>query len=145
MLLNLALQQQQDKLELMANQMEELVHRNDKILSTVAQKDETIQSLKKNVEFFVKKTGKGGSNKRDLEREIARLMTENERLRSRLLELQREFELKETELISEINKLVIELNDGRGGLQDLNTLSASVGGMSIHKMVENIKLQNELR
>lgn len=129
----------------MANQMEELVNRNEKILSNGVQKDETIQSLKKNLEFFTRKTGKGGFNKRDLEKEIARLMTENERLRSRLIELQREYELKESELISEINKLVIELNDGRGGLQDFNTISGSVGGMSIHKMVENIKLQNELR
>lgn len=110
------------------------------------EKEETIESLRKNLEFFVNKPASGTSNRRDLENEIARLMGENERLRTRLIDLQREFEQKESELIGEINKLIIEINDGRTGGNEFTGFTATgIGGMSIHKMVENIKLQNELR
>jgi hypothetical protein len=52
-----------------------------------------------------------------LDKEIGRLMIENENLKLRMVEIQHEAEDKERELIGEINKLVTELNNTQN-LQD---------------------------
>lgn len=133
-------------MELASKEMDNLQNQINQLHSVNQEKEETISSLRKNLEFFVNKPASGSSNRRELEKEIARLMSENERLRTRVVELQRQFEQKESELIGEINKLIIEINDGRTGGNEFTGFTGSgIGGMSIHKMVENIKLQNELR
>lgn len=55
--------------------------------------------------------------RKDLDKEIGRLMIENENLKLRMVEIQHEAEDKERELIGEINKLVTELNNTQN-LQD---------------------------
>lgn len=129
-----------NRLEMGGDEIENLQKELEATRKENQNKEITIENLKKNLDFFAKgNKDKSGTGRRELEKEIARLMAENENLRMRLVQLQREFEEKETELISEINKLIIEINDNR------SIPKGEEGSMSIHKMVENIKLQNELR
>lgn len=55
-----------------------------------------------------------GKQQVDLKGEIIRLMSENESLKSKLIEIQRESEERENELISEINSLVASINKQNG-------------------------------
>lgn len=80
-------------------------------------KEITIENLKNNINLFSedsKSSSLTSSVKQRYETEVKRLMSENEDLRDKLVEMQREFEEKESELINEINKLVVELNEGQG-------------------------------
>lgn len=80
-------------------------------------KEITIENLKNNINLFSedsKSSTLTSSAKQRYETEVKRLMNENEDLRDKLVEMQREFEEKESELINEINKLVVELNEGQG-------------------------------
>ena len=128
-----------NRLEMGGDELQNLQKEIQNLSKECENKTITIENLRKYLDFFAKgNKDKGSSGRRELEQEVARLMSENEKLRMKLVQLQREFEEKETELIAEINKLIVEINDNRsiGKVED---------GMSIHKMVENIKLQNELR
>jgi hypothetical protein len=49
-----------------------------------------------------------------MKNEIIRLMTENENMKIKLVEIQRESEERENELISEINILVASMNKNDG-------------------------------
>ena len=64
-------------------------------------------------------------------------MKENDQLRTRLADLQKLFEEKEGELIKEINTLLIQINESRP--------RSGIDYNSVRKMVENVKLQSELR
>lgn len=55
-----------------------------------------------------------GKQQVDYKGEIIRLMNENEGLKAKVVEIQRESEERENELISEINSLVASMNKQQG-------------------------------
>lgn len=73
-----------------------------------------------------------------MQRDLARLITENERLRERIVLYERTFDEREKELLDEISRLANEL-------AQLLSIQGDRAPASIRKTVQNVKLKSQLR
>ena len=106
-------------------------------------KDQAIEDLKKTLTVHIEKnvvknTTVTESKELEVEKEMVRLISEKQLLREKLTVYERNFEAREAELLEEINRLANEL-----------ALVVSQAGdpapASFKKMVDNVKLQSELK
>lgn len=103
----------QGKLEMAGADLEELQREIENANLMLNDKDKTIKLLRKNIKILsseAKKYGVG-STRGKIEKELQRLIDENEKLRSQLIQNQVEYEEKERQLISEFNNMIMEDNE----------------------------------
>lgn len=74
-------------------------------------RDKTIRDLKRTVAALVSERKGTGSADKEIEREMIRLSTENDKLRQHMSQLQKVFQEREAELISEVTKLASQNED----------------------------------
>ena len=87
--------------ELLTREYESVQNQLERAGEDIQVKEKCIKELKKSMNTLI---GDKRKNSNDVEKELARLLGENERLRHHSLQLQRVFQEREAELLGELDK-----------------------------------------
>lgn len=91
----------QQNFELLSREYENVQQQLERAAEDIDVKDKCIKELKRSMNTLI---GDKRNNSKDVEKEMARLLGENERLRQHALQLQRVFQEREAELLMELDR-----------------------------------------